>query len=122
MLLTCIAGEGRPVTLDDVARARTTRALTWGRDNHYDVISALHQEHPRREPRCPPALDGRVIVAGEDPRHIARLVVLACLTSWPAPGTTSPPSTARRPMSSVGCTATVPANAGEGVGLDLSHR
>ena len=42
-----IAGEGRHVTLDDVERARTTRALTWGHDDHYDVISAFIKSIPR---------------------------------------------------------------------------
>jgi len=36
-----IAGARRHVALEDVERARTTRALTWGRDDHYDVISAF---------------------------------------------------------------------------------
>ncbi len=73
-----IAGDGRPVTLDDVERARTTRALTWGRDDHYDVISAFIKSIRGGDPDAGLHWLARMIVAGEDPRYIARrLVVLA---------------------------------------------
>jgi putative ATPase len=73
-----IAGEGRRVTLDDVERARTTRALTWGRDDHYDVISAFIKSIRGSDPDAGLYWLARMIVAGEDPRFIARrLVVLA---------------------------------------------
>ena len=73
-----VAGEGRHVTLDDVERARTTRALTWGRDDHYDVISAFIKSIRGGDPDAGLHWLARMIVAGEDPRYIARrLVVLA---------------------------------------------
>ncbi len=73
-----IAGQGRHVTLDDVARARTTRALTWGRDDHYDVISAFIKSIRGSDADAGLHWLARMIVAGEDPRYIARrLVVLA---------------------------------------------
>ena len=73
-----IAGAGRQVTLDDVERARTTRALTWGRDDHYDVISAFIKSIRGGDPDAGLHWLARMIVAGEDPRYIARrLVVLA---------------------------------------------
>ena len=73
-----IAGDGRRVTLDDVERARTTRALTWGRDDHYDVISAFIKSIRGSDPDAGLYWLARMIVAGEDPRFIARrLVVLA---------------------------------------------
>jgi putative ATPase len=73
-----VAGEGRHVTLDDVERARTTRALTWGRDDHYDVISAFIKSIRGSDPNAGLHWLARMIVAGEDPRFIARrLVVLA---------------------------------------------
>ena len=73
-----IAGEGRHVGLDDVERARTTRALTWGRDDHYDVISAFIKSIRGGDPDAGLHWLARMIVAGEDPRYIARrLVVLA---------------------------------------------
>ncbi len=73
-----IAGEGRAVTLGDVERARTTRALTWGRDDHYDVVSALIKSIRGGDPDAGLHWLARMIVAGEDPRYVARrLVVLA---------------------------------------------
>ncbi|HEX3541588.1 MAG TPA: replication-associated recombination protein A, partial [Acidimicrobiales bacterium] len=73
-----VAGEARYVTLEDVERARTTRALTWGRDDHYDVISAFIKSIRGSDPDAGLHWLARMIVAGEDPRYIARrLVVLA---------------------------------------------
>ncbi|HEX2701512.1 MAG TPA: replication-associated recombination protein A [Acidimicrobiales bacterium] len=73
-----LAGEGRTVALDDVERARTTRALTWGRDDHYDVISAFIKSIRGGDPDAGLHWLARMITAGEDPRFIARrLVVLA---------------------------------------------
>jgi len=73
-----IAGEGRPVTLDHVERARTTRALTWGRDDHYDVISAFIKSMRGSDPDAAIYYLARMIESGEDPLFIARrLVILA---------------------------------------------
>ncbi len=73
-----IAGPDRSVTLGDVERARTTRALTWGRDDYYDVISAFIKSIRGGDPDAGLHWLARMIVAGEDPRYIARrLVVLA---------------------------------------------
>ena len=73
-----LAGEGRHVTADHLARARTTRALTWGRDDHYDVTSALIKSIRGSDPDAGLHWLARMLVAGEDPRFIARrLVVLA---------------------------------------------
>jgi putative ATPase len=73
-----IAGESRRVTLDDVERARTTRAITWGRDDHFDVISAFIKSIRGGDPDAGLHWLARMILAGEDPRFIARrLVILA---------------------------------------------
>ena len=73
-----IAGDRRRVTLEDVERARTTRALTWGRDDHYDVISAFIKSIRGSDADAGLHWLARMIVAGEDPRFIARrLVILA---------------------------------------------
>ena len=75
---SAIAGERRLLTLDDIERARTTRALTWGRDDHYDVVSALIKSIRGSDPNASLHWLARMIVAGEDPRYIARrLVILA---------------------------------------------
>jgi putative ATPase len=73
-----IAGEKQNVTLAHVEQARTTRALTWGRDDHYDVISAFIKSIRGSDADAGLHWLARMIVAGEDPRYIARrLVVLA---------------------------------------------
>lgn len=73
-----VAGDGAEVSVDDVERARTTRALTWGRDDHYDVTSALIKSIRGGDPDAALHWLARMIVAGEDPRFIARrLVILA---------------------------------------------
>lgn len=70
-------GDGR-VTLDHLERARTTRALTWGRDDHYDVISAFIKSIRGSDPDAGLHWLARMITSGEDPRFVARrLVVLA---------------------------------------------
>ena len=73
-----VAGGGRHVTLPDVEKARSARAMTWGRDDHYDVVSALIKSIRGSDPDAGLHWLARMIVAGEDPRFIARrLVVLA---------------------------------------------
>lgn len=70
--------ERRAVTLADVERARTTRALSWGRDDHYDVTSAFIKSIRGSDPDAGLHWLARMLVAGEDPRFIARrLVILA---------------------------------------------
>ncbi len=73
-----VAGESRNVTVADVERARSARAITWSRDDHYDVVSAMIKSIRGSDPDASLHWLARMIVAGEDPRFIARrLVVLA---------------------------------------------
>ncbi|HVC24312.1 MAG TPA: replication-associated recombination protein A [Acidimicrobiales bacterium] len=66
------------VELADVEAARTTRSLRHGRDEHYDVISALIKSVRGSDPDAGVYWLARLLAAGEDPRFIARrLVVLA---------------------------------------------
>ncbi|MGA8296140.1 MAG: replication-associated recombination protein A [Acidimicrobiales bacterium] len=63
---------------EDVEAARTTRAIRHGRDEHYDVISALIKSIRGSDPDAAIYWLARLIVAGEDPRFVARrLVILA---------------------------------------------
>ena len=74
------ARHGRPsITLADAEAALGTQALRYGHDDHYDVISRVHQEHPRaRDPDAGLYWLARMLEAGEDARFIARrLVILA---------------------------------------------
>ncbi len=62
----------------DVEAARTTRAIRHGRDEHYDVASALIKSIRGSDPDAGIYWLARLVVAGEDPRFVARrLVILA---------------------------------------------
>ena len=66
------------VTVEAVERARTTRALTYGRDDHYDVISAFIKSIRGSDPDAGVYWLARMLSSGEDPRYVARrLVILA---------------------------------------------
>lgn len=73
------ADPGRPrVTLAQVEAARTTRALRHGQDEHYDIISALIKSIRGSDPDAGVYWLARLLAAGEDPRFVARrLVILA---------------------------------------------
>lgn len=72
------ARKASSVNLGDVEGALSTSALRYGRDDHYDVISAFIKSV--RGSSVDAALHwlARMLVAGEDPRFVARrLVILA---------------------------------------------
>ena len=73
-----VAGPERHVTVGAVERARTTRALTYGRDDHYDVVSAFIKSIRGSDPDAGVYWLARMLSSGEDPRFVARrLVILA---------------------------------------------
>ena len=75
-----LAGDGarRGLTLDDIERARQTRVLRYGEDDHYDVISAFIKSIRGSDPDAGLYWLARMLDAGEDARFIARrLVILA---------------------------------------------
>jgi putative ATPase len=62
----------------DVEAARTTRAIRHGRDAHYDLASALIKSVRGSDPDAGVYWLCRLLAAGEDPRFVARrLVILA---------------------------------------------
>jgi putative ATPase len=66
------------VTLADAERALSTRSMRYGRDEHYDVISAFIKSIRGSDPDAGLYWLARMLAAGEDARFIARrLVVLA---------------------------------------------
>ena len=74
------AGGTEPVTLTiaDMARARDGRLFHQGADEHYDQISALIKSVRGSDPDAGLYWMSRMIEAGEDPRFLARrLVILA---------------------------------------------
>ncbi|MHB8466377.1 MAG: replication-associated recombination protein A [Acidimicrobiales bacterium] len=72
-----LAGH-QPVTLEHAENALSTRASRYGRDEHYDVISAFIKSIRGSDPDAGLYWLARMLAAGEDARFIARrLVVLA---------------------------------------------
>ena len=60
----------------DVEAARTTRAIRHGRDAHYDLISALIKSVRGSDPDAGVYWLARLLAAGEDPRFVARRLVI----------------------------------------------
>ena len=72
------AGKPVAVSLANVEAALSTSALRYGRDDHYDVISAFIKSIRGSAVDAAIHWLARMLVAGEDPRFIARrLVILA---------------------------------------------
>ena len=71
-------GKQVVVSLADVEAALSTSALRYGRDDHYDVISAFIKSIRGSAVDAAIHWLARMLIAGEDPRFIARrLVILA---------------------------------------------
>lgn len=72
------SSSAEAVTLEDVERARQSRVLRYGEDDHYDVISAFIKSIRGSDPDAGLYWLARMLAAGEDARFIARrLVILA---------------------------------------------
>jgi putative ATPase len=70
--------EGRAVNSSDVERARAGRLVHHGRDDHYDMVSALIKSVRGSDPDAGLYWLARLLEAGTDPRFVARrLVILA---------------------------------------------
>jgi putative ATPase len=73
-----LAGDDRHVTIEHAEAALGSTALRYGRDEHYDVISAFIKSLRGSDPDAAIHYLGRMLEAGEDARFIARrLVILA---------------------------------------------
>jgi putative ATPase len=71
------AGDARIVlTMDDMARARDGRLFHQGADEHYDQVSALIKSVRGSDPDAGLYWMARMIEAGEDPRFLARRMVI----------------------------------------------
>ncbi|MFC4562612.1 replication-associated recombination protein A [Nocardiopsis mangrovi] len=73
-----VAGGRREITVDDVERAVDRHAVRYDRsgDQHYDVISAFIKSMRGSDPDAALHYLARMIEAGEDPRFIARRIVV----------------------------------------------
>ena len=70
-----LAHPGR-VTLDHVESALGTSALRYGRDDHYNVISAFIKSMRGSDPNAAVYYLARMLEAGEDARFIARRMII----------------------------------------------
>ncbi len=72
------ASPDRTVTIADVEAARSTRALRYEEDDHYDVVSAFIKSIRGSDADAGLYWLARMLAAGEDARFVARrLVILA---------------------------------------------
>ncbi|KIH97423.1 ATPase AAA [Streptomonospora alba] len=73
-----VAGERTEITVADVERAVDRQAVSYDRtgDQHYDVISAFVKSMRGSDPDAALHYLARMIEAGEDPRFIARRIVV----------------------------------------------
>ena len=71
-----LAPRGAPVELEHVEAALGTSALRYGRDDHYDVVSAFIKSMRGSDPQAAVYYLARMLEAGEDARFIARRMVI----------------------------------------------
>lgn len=75
--VACALAGSEPVGLEHVEAALGTSALRYGRDDHYDVISAFIKSMRGSDPDAAVYWLARMLEAGEDARFIARRIVIA---------------------------------------------
>ncbi len=79
-----LEGDGDPdphapahIVLGDAEAATDLKALRYGRDEHYDIISAFIKSIRGSDPDAALYWLARMLTAGEDPRFIARRLVIS---------------------------------------------
>jgi putative ATPase len=74
--VACTLARPGPVAEEHVEAALGTSALRYGRDDHYDVISAFIKSMRGSDPQAAVYYLARMLEAGEDARFIARRMVI----------------------------------------------
>ncbi|MBI4935697.1 MAG: replication-associated recombination protein A [Actinobacteria bacterium] len=74
--VACALAHPGPVQLDHVESALGTSALRYGRDDHYDVVSAFIKSMRGSDPQAAVYYLARMLEAGEDARFIARRMII----------------------------------------------
>ncbi|MEI8237936.1 MAG: replication-associated recombination protein A, partial [Actinomycetota bacterium] len=74
--VACSLAHPEAVTLEHVEAALGTSALRYGRDDHYDVVSAFIKSMRGSDPQAAVYYLARMLEAGEDARFIARRMVI----------------------------------------------
>ncbi len=75
--VACALARPDCVQLQHAEAALSTSALRYGRDDHYDVVSAFIKSMRGSDPNAAVYWLARMIEAGEDPRFIARRMIIA---------------------------------------------
>ncbi|MFZ9627768.1 MAG: replication-associated recombination protein A [Ilumatobacteraceae bacterium] len=74
--VACALADHGTVTVEHVEAALGTSALRYGRDDHYDVVSAFIKSVRGGDPQAAVYYLARMLEAGEDARFIARRMVI----------------------------------------------
>src|SRR5690606_27611657 len=74
--VACALAHPGAVTLEHAEAALGTSALRYGRDDHYDVISAFIKSMRGSDPDAAVYWLARMLEAGEDARFVARRMVI----------------------------------------------
>lgn len=74
--VACALARPQALTLEHVEAAIGTSALRYGRDDHYDVVSAFIKSMRGSDPQAAVYYLARMLEAGEDARFIARRMVI----------------------------------------------
>jgi putative ATPase len=74
--VACALADPGSVELSHVEAALGTSALRYGRDDHYDVISAFIKSMRGSDPQAAVYYLARMLEAGEDARFIARRMII----------------------------------------------
>jgi putative ATPase len=74
--VACALAHPGPIELRHVEAALGTSALRYGRDDHYDVVSAFIKSMRGSDPQAAVYWLARMLEAGEDARFIARRMVI----------------------------------------------
>jgi putative ATPase len=74
--LASVLGDGGRISIDDVERASGSVALRYGVDDHYDIVSAFIKSMRGSDPQASILYLARMLSSGEDPRFIARRMII----------------------------------------------
>ena len=74
--VACALATSSEVGEEHVEAALGTSALRYGRDDHYDVVSAFIKSMRGSDPQATAYYLARMLEAGEDPRFIARRMIV----------------------------------------------
>lgn len=74
--LASALGKRATISVEDVENAVGSTALRYGLDDHYDIISAFIKSMRGADPQATVLYLARMLASGEDPRFIARRLVI----------------------------------------------